>query len=105
MNAPVKVIAAAAFACGLSAFASQPAQAMPLATTGVDVAPLTEQAHAVRMCNRFGRCWWTYAGHFHRGFYGYRRPVYHYGWRHPYRHYGWGRPYYGGHWGWRRHWR
>jgi hypothetical protein len=101
MNASMKFLAAAAFACGLATLAPQPVQAMPVATSGVDAGAVTEQAHAVRMCNRFGRCWWTYAGHWHRRFYGYHRPVYRYGWRHPYygRHWGYR------HYGWRRHWR
>ena len=106
MNVTGRFIVAAAFACGFSALVSYPSEAMPLARTGVDAAPMTERAHAVRMCNRFGRCWWTFAGHWRRGFYGYHRPVYRYGWRrYGWRRYGWSRPYYGRHWGWHRHWR
>ncbi|QGM96676.1 hypothetical protein [Methylocystis parvus] len=81
MNASAKLVVCAVFACGFSALASSSASAMPVADIGL--APATEEAHAVRVCNRY-RCWWTYAGHYH-GRYGWGR-----GWRH-----GWHR-------GWRR---
>lgn len=107
MNAPVKFIITAAFASGFAALASN-ATAMPVAKVGFDTAPATEQAHAVRVCNRWGRCWWTYAGYYPRRYgygwrgYGWHNP--HYGWRH-----GWGRHYGYGGWrhgyGWRGHWR
>ncbi|WP_457798762.1 hypothetical protein [Methylocystis sp. S23] len=111
MNTPVKIAISAAFVCGFSALAAPPASAMPVANIGL--APATEEAHAVRVCNRWGRCWWSYAGHYHGRYgYGWRRPYYgpRYGWRHP--GYGWhGRRYgygwHGGH-GWRGgrgHWR
>jgi hypothetical protein len=100
MRAFVKFVIAAAFAGGFGAFASAPAQALPVATSGVDAGVVTEQAHAVRVCNRFGRCWMTFA-HAHPRFYGYHRP-YRYGWRRGYygygRHWGWRHPYYGRHW-------
>lgn len=84
MNTPVKLAISTVFACGFAALASGPASAMPLARTGVDVAPITEEAHAARVCNRWGRCWWSAGGHVHGPRYGWRRG-YHYGWRHPYR--------------------
>lgn len=91
MNTPVRIAISAAFACGLSTFASGAASAMPVADIGL--APATEKAHAVRVCNR-GRCWWSYAGRYHGGYrYGWSRP--HYGWHG--HHYGYG--------GWRRGWR
>lgn len=86
MNTPVKFVVSAVFACGFAALASGPADAMPVPTTGVETAPMTEPAHVVRVCNRYGRCWMT-ANHGHGARYGYHR----YGWRHPYhRHYGYG---------------
>jgi hypothetical protein len=84
MNRPVKFVISAVFACGFAALAAGSASAMPAATTGVDVAPMTENAHVVRVCNRWGRCWMT-ANHWHGPRYGYGRPYhrhYGYGWRH-----------------------
>jgi hypothetical protein len=103
MSFPAKFIVVAAFGFGAMALAPNASVAMPIANVGLDTAPLTEEAHAVRVCNR-GRCWWTHAGHYH-GRYGYMaRPYYwhgrgyHYGWRHPY---GWHGGRYG--YGWRGH--
>lgn len=81
MSSPVKFALAAVFVCGVAALAPGAASAMPVAKVGVDAAPLTEEVHAVRVCNRWGRCVWSYAGHMH----GPR-----YGWRYPHRHYGYG---------------
>lgn len=94
MNGTVKFLALAALACGLSATAPSAASAMPVAKAGLDVAPAAEPVHVVRVCNRWGRCWWTARGHSHRWGWG---PRYRYGWGHP----GWG---WRGHrhWGWRR---
>ncbi|GLI91048.1 hypothetical protein [Methylocystis echinoides] len=89
MNTPVKLVVSTVFACGFAALVSGPASAMPLATSGVAAAPQTEQAHVVRVCNRWGRCWMT-ARHFHGPRYGYGWRPYHrhygYGWRRGYRH-------------------
>lgn len=105
MNAPAKVIVLAALACGVGAVAPGAASAMPVANIGIDLAPITQDVHAVRVCNRWGRCWWSAGSHYH-GRYGYRAPYYgyRYGWRHPHRYgYGWR-----GHGGWHGghgHWR
>jgi hypothetical protein len=93
MNTVTKFVVSAAFACGFAALAPGAASAMPIANIGLNATPMTEEAHAVRMCNHSGRCWWTTAGHYHRGYYG---SGYRYGWRHPhygYR-YGWRQPHY-----------
>jgi hypothetical protein len=87
MKTALNFLAAAALAGGVMAFAPS-ASAMPAANVGSVVAPEVDQAHAVRVCNRWGRCWWSYAGHRHGGRYGWRRPYYGwhgggYGWRHP----------------------
>lgn len=91
-----KLVAAAAFVVGAAIFAPRSASAMPVAPVVIDAGAAIEQAHAVRRCDRWGRCWWTTAGHSHRR-YGYGRHRYYghrYGWRGG-RHYGYGR----------RHWR
>lgn len=85
MNTPVKLAVSTLFACGFAALASGSASAMPASTVGVDVGPMTENAHVVRTCDRFGRCWMT-ARHFHGPRYGWGRPYRHYGWRRHYRH-------------------
>jgi hypothetical protein len=88
MNTPVKYAVSAAFACGFAALLAGPAAAMPISATGIDAAPLTEQAHVVRVCNRWGRCWMT-AHHGVGPRYGWARPYhrhYGYGWRRGYRH-------------------
>ncbi len=102
MKTPVRMAISGVFVCAFLSFAPGAASAMPVANN-VGLAPATEEAHAVRVCNRWGRCWWSYAGHYHgRYAYGWRRPVY--GWR-P----GWGwRGRYGYGWrghGWRHGWR
>ncbi|WP_442755029.1 hypothetical protein ACNHKD_18935 [Methylocystis sp. JAN1] len=101
MNVPVKIAISAAFVCGFSALASSAASAMPVANVGL--APATEEAHAIRVCNRWGRCWWSYAGHYHGRYgYGWGRPYYggyRYGWRRPYHGYGWHGHRYGYGWG------
>jgi hypothetical protein len=100
MKTALNFFAAAALAGGVMAF-SPSASAMPAANVGSVVAPQVDQAHAVRVCNRWGRCWWSYAGHRHGG-YAWRRPYY--GWRGGYawrgRHYGYGsrHPHYGHGW-------
>lgn len=89
MSMPVKLAISTLFAGGFVALAAGAASAMPVAKVGMEAPPITEDVHAVRVCNRWGRCVWSYAGHVH----GPR-----YGWRHPYhRHYGYGRRRY-------RHW-
>lgn len=113
---PVKFAVVAAFAYGAVSMAPSAASAMPIANVGLAPAPQIEDAAAVRVCDRYGRCWWRATGPYYGrpyrygGYrYGWRRPYgYHYGWRHPrYRHYGYGR--HGG--GWHRgfgghgHWR
>lgn len=104
MHSSFRIALTAAALCGFSAFSPNAASAMPLANVGL--APATEEAHAVRVCNRY-RCWWTYAGHYHGRYgYGWRRPYYghRYGWHgHRYgygwRGHGWHRGYgWGGHW-------
>jgi len=111
MNSHFKLAVAAVFICGATALAPDAASAMPVAKFTTEAAPAVEQVHAVRVCNRWGRCWWTAAGHRHGGYaYGWRRPYYHggYGW-HGGR-YGWRGGYHGGRYGrWggghRGHWR
>ncbi len=108
MRNDVKFAVTAAFACGFLALAPKPASAMPGARLGVDVAPAVEKAYAVRVCNRWGRCWWTYAGGY-RGYYGRPYAWRGYGWRHPYYHgwhgYGWRRGWGGHYGGWHHGWR
>jgi hypothetical protein len=96
MITPVRFVVSAAFAGGFAMLAPSAASAMPIANVGLGAAPLTEDVHAVRMCNRWGRCWWTYAGHYHPRYYGYYRGGYRYGWHRPYYgyRYGWRHPYY-----------
>lgn len=96
---PIKLVASAAFVAGVAAFAPGSASAMPVAPVAVDDTTAAEPVHAIRRCDRWGRCWWTTAGHFH-GRYGWGRPYGrpHYGWRGG-RHYGYG--WRGGHRRWR----
>ena len=98
MMTSTKLLAAAALVIGAAAFAPRPAAALPVAPVALDAGAI-DQAHAVRRCDRWGRCWWTTAGHYH-GRYGWRGGRYYghrYGWRGG-RHYGYG-------WHGHRHWR
>ncbi len=84
MNSPLTYGALAVFAVGACVLAPVPASAMPAANIAAQLTPAVDPVHAVRVCNRWGRCWWTYAGGFHRhyGYGGWNRG---WGWRHGYR--------------------
>ncbi len=80
------------------AFGAASAFATPVAPKDV-IAPASGIEKTARVCDAWGRCWWTPGPYYGGGYYGGYRGGYYGGYRRGYYGHGWG--YHGGYRGWR----